>query len=88
MTFYISKDRQSKKNYIIQCHSPNHFYIRVWLCVCVCVCVKTMKLTFMSLQIIFKVNTQIIPNDEGMYATNKTVSFYQVFNNLLTPISR
>ena len=65
-----------------------HQTTSIYVCGCVCVCVKTMKLTFMSLQIIFKVNTQIIPNDEDMYATNKTVSFYQVFNNLLTPISR
>lgn len=35
MTFYIFKERHSKKKYIIQCHSLNR----------VCVCVKAKKLT-------------------------------------------
>lgn len=55
------------------CHLSNQFSIYFLK--------RAKKLAFTSFQIIFKVNTEIITNDEDICATKKIISFYQAFDN-------
>lgn len=76
---YVFKNRHSKKNYLIQCQ----VLFAIYQTTSIYIFSKRLRNwpAFTSFQIIFKVNTEIISNDDDIYAINKIVSFTQEFDN-------